>query len=168
MRQAIMKIVEEATAGGGGGGAGRPRRGDRREGEPAKEAPVLGPPPEVGIIYRDCEIKGVHNFGVFVEVLPGHEGLVHISELDVKRISHPDQGGFAVGQKIDVKFLGKNDKNQNRFSRRAVMLRDSPSSASGRSTGMDTMSAAAAAAAAAEAAFASPPAPAPTPASPST
>ena len=36
----------------------------------------LGPPPELGIIYRDVEIKSVHNFGVFVEVLPGYEGLV--------------------------------------------------------------------------------------------
>ena len=38
----------------------------------------LGPPPELGIIYRDVEIKSVHNFGVFVEVLPGYEGLVRI------------------------------------------------------------------------------------------
>ena len=35
---------------------------------------------------RDCVIKGVHNFGVFVEMLPGYEGLVHVSELDNKKV----------------------------------------------------------------------------------
>ena len=162
VRQAIMKIAEEATSVGGGGG-GRGRRGEKREGEAGAEAVPLGPPPEVGIIYRECEIKGVHNFGVFVEVLPGHEGLVHVSELDVKRIPSPEQGGFALGQKIDVKFLGKNDKGQNRFSRRAVMLRDSPNPAAGRSTGVESVAVAPnPISMAAEAAYAAPsPAPAP-------
>ena len=40
------------------------------------------------LIYRDCVIKGVHNFGVFVEMLPGYEGLVHVSELDNKKVKH--------------------------------------------------------------------------------
>jgi hypothetical protein len=104
---------------------------------------------------RECEIKGVHNFGVFVEVLPGHEGLVHVSELDTKRVSSPEGAGFAVGQKIDVKCLGKNDKGQMRYSRRAVMLRDAPTpSASGGVSVVNSISAAA------EAAYSSP-APAP-------
>jgi hypothetical protein len=60
--------------------------------------------------HRECEIKGVHGFGVFVEVLPGHEGLVHVSELDTKRVNNPEAAGYAAGQKIDVKCLGKNDK----------------------------------------------------------
>jgi polyribonucleotide nucleotidyltransferase len=38
------------------------------------------------ILYRNCTIKGVHTFGVFAEVLPGYEGLVHISELDTKKV----------------------------------------------------------------------------------
>jgi predicted RNA-binding protein with RPS1 domain len=37
--------------------------------------------------FRDCEVKGVHSWGVFVEVLPGREGLVHVSELDTVRVS---------------------------------------------------------------------------------
>ena len=39
------------------------------------------------VIIRDCEIKGVHAFGIFVEVLPGYEGLVHVSEIDIKKAS---------------------------------------------------------------------------------
>ena len=38
------------------------------------------------LIIRECEIKNIHGFGVFVEVLPGYEGLVHISELETKRV----------------------------------------------------------------------------------
>ena len=48
-----------------------------------------GPPPEIGVIYRQCEVKGVHAFGVFVEVLPGYEGLIHISELDIRKVLSP-------------------------------------------------------------------------------
>ena len=40
-----------------------------------KDKAELGPPPEEGIVYRDCDIKGVHTFGVFVEMLPGYEGM---------------------------------------------------------------------------------------------
>lgn len=36
---------------------------------------------------RECEIKGIHAFGVFVEILPGYEGLVHVSELDLKKVN---------------------------------------------------------------------------------
>ena len=79
-------------------------------------------------------IKGVHNFGVFVEVFNGHEGLVHISELDTKRVQSTE-GSFTIGQNIDVKCLGKNEKGQMRLSRRAVMLRDStPGDAAGNAT----------------------------------
>lgn len=41
---------------------------------------------------------GIHTFGVFVEVLPGYEGLVHISELDVKKVASVEKSGFVVGQ----------------------------------------------------------------------
>ena len=102
-------------------------RGKGRGGGDDKSKEPLGPPPEAGIVYRDCEIKGVHNFGVFVEVLPGYEGLVHISELDKNRVSQADmEAKFKPGEKMDVKFLGKNDKGQMRLSRRAVLMRDAP------------------------------------------
>ena len=90
----------------------------------AEKKEPTGPPPEVGVIYRDCEVKGVHNFGVFVEILPGYEGLIHVSELDVKKILSPEKAGIVAGQKLDVKYLGKNEKGQMRLSRRVVLLRD--------------------------------------------
>ena len=43
-------------------------------------------------------------------MLPGYEGLVHVSELDNKKIASPEAAGFVSGQMIDVKYLGKNDK----------------------------------------------------------
>lgn len=45
-----------------------------------------------------------------MEMLPGYEGLVHVSELDNKKIASPEAAGFVSGQMIDVKYLGKNDK----------------------------------------------------------
>lgn len=119
VKEAIEKLVEEAASSdkkredrnGGAGG-----KGNKTEPE--------GPPPEVGIIYRNCSIKGVHAFGVFVEVLPGYEGLVHISELDTKKVSNVEST-YTPGETMDVKFLGKNEKGQMRLSRRAVILRDS-------------------------------------------
>jgi polyribonucleotide nucleotidyltransferase len=62
-RDAIMKMVEEGKNGGSGGRGGGGKEKEKKE---------LGPPPEAGIVYRDCIIKGVHNFGCFVEVLPGY------------------------------------------------------------------------------------------------
>jgi polyribonucleotide nucleotidyltransferase len=43
--------------------------------------------PQEGLIYRNCEIVSVTQFGVFVQLLPRHQALVHISELDTKRVS---------------------------------------------------------------------------------
>lgn len=84
-KEYILKMADEATKADSKRGA----RGGGGFGEDGKEKKVveLGPPPEVGVIYRDCEIKSVQTFGVFVEVLPGYEGLVHVSELDSKRVS---------------------------------------------------------------------------------
>lgn len=133
VKAAIMKIVEEATKprerrerGGRGGDGGNSTS--------TEEVKIVGPPPEEGMIYRDCEIKGIHNFGIFVEVLPGYEGLVHISELDSKKVLNIENLGLTAGQKIDVKYLGKNEKGQMRLSRKAVLMRDSPKTATGAAT----------------------------------
>ncbi len=107
-QEAINKIIAEGDVKG--------RGKEKKEPE--------GPPPEIGVIYRECEVKGVHAFGVFVEILPGYEGLVHVSELDIKKIPNPAAAGIEAGQKLDVKFLGKNEKGQMRLSRRQVLLRD--------------------------------------------
>jgi polyribonucleotide nucleotidyltransferase len=83
-----------------------------------------GPPPEVGTVFRGVEVRGVQNFGVFVEILPGLQGLVHVSELNTKRVTSVE-GLFKVGDKVDVKLLGINEKGQLRLSRKAVLLEDS-------------------------------------------
>jgi polyribonucleotide nucleotidyltransferase len=111
----IEAMVKEVKDGGKGAGRG---------GSDDKSKVPAGPPPEQGLVYKDCPIKGVHNFGVFVEIVPGHEGLVHISELDSKRVSSPEEAGYAVGQNLDVKVLGRNDKGQWRLSRKALLLRE--------------------------------------------
>jgi len=119
----ILKIAE-------GAGEGKGERGARRGGG-AEEQKEKGPPPEEGMVYRGCPVTGVQKFGVFVEILPGYEGLVHLSELDNKKIADPAAAGFAIGQSLDVKYLGKNEKGQMRLSRRAVLMRDTPVTASG-------------------------------------
>ena len=126
MQALILKSVEE----GGGKDGGKDGRG--RRSSSSEQAPVeKGPPPEEGMVYRNCSITGVQKFGVFVEMLPGWEGLVHLSELDTKKVADPVAAGFEVGQALDVKYLGKNEKGQMRLSRRAVLMRDAPVSATG-------------------------------------
>ena len=82
VKEAVLKLVEESARGG------EKRTGGRGGDDGASGKPVveLGPPPEIGVIYRECPIVSAHPFGVFVQVLPGYEGLVHISELDQKRV----------------------------------------------------------------------------------
>jgi predicted RNA-binding protein with RPS1 domain len=49
-----------------------------------------------------------------------------------------EKAGFSIGQKLDVKCLGKNEKGQLRLSRRAVLLRDSPQISTGNSTDLSS------------------------------
>ena len=48
-------------------------------------------------------MSGLEKFGMFVEFLPGRQGLVHVSELDLTRSS--DASAFSVGDIVDVKLL---------------------------------------------------------------
>lgn len=59
--------------------------------------------PEVGLIYNGV-VKRIMDFGAFVEILPGKEGLVHISKLAARRISRVDEV-VKEGQEIPVKLL---------------------------------------------------------------
>ena len=91
-----------------------------------------GPAPEIGKIYTG-KIISMHNFGVFLEILPGAEdgsypgleGLVHVSELHTERVRNCE--GFVKAMNVetmDVKVLGYNDKGKLQLSRKAVMLGD--------------------------------------------
>ena len=76
--------------------------------------------PEVGKTYS-ATVKKIMDFGVFVEILPGKEGLVHVSQLDLKRVEKV--ADFAkVGDVFDVKLMEIDDKGRLNLSRKAVLL----------------------------------------------
>lgn len=81
--------------------------------------------PTVGDVYRNCEIKSITPYGVFVEIAPGREGLCHISELSSGWLAKAEDA-FKVGDRLDVKLIEKNDKGQLRLSHRALLPDSSP------------------------------------------
>uniref|UniRef100_A0A5B6ZTB5 polyribonucleotide nucleotidyltransferase n=1 Tax=Davidia involucrata TaxID=16924 RepID=A0A5B6ZTB5_DAVIN len=81
--------------------------------------------PTVGDIYRNCEIKSIAPYGVFVEIAPGREGLCHISELSSNWLSKTEDA-FKVGDRVDVKLIEINEKGQLRLSRRALLPDPNP------------------------------------------
>lgn len=74
---------------------------------------------EVGKTYQG-KITSIMPFGVFVEVLPGKEGLCHISELDNSRVANIHEF-VKEGDEIVVKVLEINDKGQYKLSRKAAL-----------------------------------------------
>ncbi|KAG5186243.1 polyribonucleotide nucleotidyltransferase [Tribonema minus] len=113
----------QALAGEAGGGRGSRNGGRDQQRAPASPPSEPAEKPEIGKVYRECVVKGVHNFGCFVEIATGLEGLVHVSELDMQRIRSVE-GFVNVGDKLDVKLLGMNEKGQLRLSRKAAMAED--------------------------------------------
>lgn len=75
--------------------------------------------PEVGKVYH-AVVKKVTDFGAFVEFLPGKEGLVHVSQLDVKRVNKPSDV-VKVGDEFDVKITDKDEQGRFKLSRKALM-----------------------------------------------
>ena len=75
--------------------------------------------PEVGKIY-DGVVKGVKEFGAFVEILPGKEGLLHISEIDRKKINKVTDV-LNMGDKVQVKLIGIDDSGKLKLSRRVLL-----------------------------------------------
>ena len=76
--------------------------------------------PEVGEIYNGT-VKSIPAFGAFVEILPGKEGLLHVSEIDHKRIANVEDV-LKVGDKIEVKLLEIEAKTGKlRLSRKALL-----------------------------------------------
>ncbi len=76
--------------------------------------------PEVGTVYHG-KVVSILEFGAFVEILPGKEGLLHISELDWKKTDKVEDV-LAVGDEVDVKLLEIDAKTgKMRLSRRALM-----------------------------------------------
>jgi polyribonucleotide nucleotidyltransferase len=75
--------------------------------------------PEVGKIYR-ATVKKVTDFGAFVEFLPGKEGLVHVSQLDVKRVNKPSDV-VKVGDVFDVKITDQDEQGRYKLSKKVLM-----------------------------------------------
>ncbi len=77
--------------------------------------------PEVGETYHG-KIKSIVDFGAFVEILPGKEALLHISEIDYKRFETMAETGLNEGDEIDVKLIGVDQKtNKLRLSHKALL-----------------------------------------------
>lgn len=76
--------------------------------------------PEVGETYHG-KVVSILEFGAFVEILPGKEGLLHISELDYKKVDKVEDV-LNVGDEVDVKLLEIDEKTgKMRLSRRALL-----------------------------------------------
>jgi polyribonucleotide nucleotidyltransferase len=76
--------------------------------------------PEVGEVYEG-KIKSILAFGAFVEFMPGKDGLLHISEVDHKRLESLD-GVLKEGDKIQVKLIGTDPKTGKfKLSRKALL-----------------------------------------------
>lgn len=76
---------------------------------------------EIGKTYQG-KVAAVVPFGLFVEILPGKEGLCHISEIDHQRVENAADL-FGVGDDIQVKVLDINERGQLKLSRKALLPR---------------------------------------------
>ncbi len=76
--------------------------------------------PEIGAIYSG-KVTRIMNFGAFVEIAPGKEGLVHISRLDVKRVEKVEDV-VAVGDQVIVKVTEIDDQGRLNLSRRDALV----------------------------------------------
>ncbi len=76
--------------------------------------------PEVGEIYKG-KVKSIVQFGAFVEIMPGKEGLLHVSEIDWKRIENPESV-LKVGDIVEVKLLEVDQRSGKlKLSRKALL-----------------------------------------------
>ncbi len=77
--------------------------------------------PEVGEIYEGT-VRSIMPYGCFVEILPGKDGLLHISEIDWKRLETVEEAGIKEGDKISVKLLEIDPKTgKYKLSRRVLL-----------------------------------------------
>ncbi len=75
--------------------------------------------PEVGKTYKGT-IKRMMDFGVFVEFLPGREGLLHISQIDHKRVNKVEDV-FKLGDEVEIKLMEIDDMGRYNLSRKALI-----------------------------------------------
>jgi len=75
--------------------------------------------PEVGRIYKDVPVVSVMDFGAFVQILPGKDGLVHVSELKEERVEKPSDV-VKEGDKVTVKLVAIDDRGRLQLSMKAA------------------------------------------------
>ena len=80
--------------------------------------------PEVGEVY-DAKIVSIMPYGCFVEFMPGREGLLHISEMDWRRLNSVEETGLKEGDHIKVKLLEINEKT-GKFRLSSKVLMEKP------------------------------------------
>lgn len=77
--------------------------------------------PEVGEVYEGT-VRSIMPYGCFVEILPGKDGLLHISEIDWKRLEAVEEAGIKEGDKIKVKLMEIDPKTgKYKLSHRVLM-----------------------------------------------
>jgi polyribonucleotide nucleotidyltransferase len=80
--------------------------------------------PEIGAVYEGV-VKSTTAFGAFVEILPGREGLLHISELQHER-TRKTEDVVQKGERVRVKLLEVDDRGKMRLSRKALLEKPTP------------------------------------------
>jgi polyribonucleotide nucleotidyltransferase len=75
--------------------------------------------PEVGKIYENCRVVSVLDFGAFVEIMPGKEGLVHVSEMKEERVEKPSDV-VKEGDTVTVKLMAIDDRGRLQLSMKAA------------------------------------------------
>jgi len=81
--------------------------------------------PEIGKVY-DGIVKGIKDFGAFVEIIPGKEGLLHISEIDNKRVTRVSDE-LKMGQQVQVKLIAIDEFGKLKLSRKVLLKPDAGS-----------------------------------------
>ncbi len=77
--------------------------------------------PEVGRVYKGAKVVSVLDFGAFVEIMPGKDGLVHVSALSDERVEKPSDV-VKEGDKVDVKLVAIDDKGRLQLSMKSADL----------------------------------------------
>jgi polyribonucleotide nucleotidyltransferase len=75
--------------------------------------------PEVGSIYYDKPVVNVLDFGAFVQIMPGKDGLVHVSEMSEERVNKPSDV-VKEGDKVTVKLVAIDDRGRLQLSMKAA------------------------------------------------
>lgn len=80
---------------------------------------LLTEPPQIGKVYK-ATVKKIVDFGAFVEIAPNVEGLLHISQIDHKKVARVEDY-FKVGEKVEVKLIKIEDNGRLVFSRKILI-----------------------------------------------